>query len=68
MRNKLLSTFVVLILQKLYPWHSLAVHRNKLLPYYLDPNYILIRREWQSEDSIILTTHLPWKLPSFSFP
>lgn len=59
---------VDLILHWLYPQHSLAVLSNNLFPYHLDPNYILIRREWQSENSIILTTQLPWKLPSFSFP
>lgn len=59
---------VVLILQWLYPRHSLAVLRIKLFQYYLDTNYILIKKEWQSEDNIILTIQLPWKLPSFSFP
>lgn len=69
-RERGIQTYVCLvdlILHWLYLQHSLAVLSNSLFPHHLDPNYILIRREWQSEDSITLTTQLPWKLPSFSF-
>lgn len=59
---------VDLILRWFHVQHSFAVLSNNLFSYRLDPNYILIRREWQSEDSVVLTTQLPWKLPSFSFP
>lgn len=50
------------------PSTPFATLSNKLFSYHLNPNYIIIRKERQSEDSIILTTQLPWKLPSFSFP
>lgn len=58
---------VDLVLHWLSPQHSLAVLSNNLFPYHSDPNCILIRKEWQSKDSSILTTQLPWKLLSFSF-
>lgn len=68
MRNKHVSTFCSPHSAVALPTAFLCCAQDQTLSILLGHKLYSNKEEWQSEDSIILTIQIPWKLPSFSFP